>query len=140
MPSWLNRAMRWPCVVHTRYQDPENRDEHGNPVYIEDSYPALVFVSPLAKTEDPTGRSAENAYQIFLDAADVFAHLRPGPRVFPPSGPQPTLDAFSWFELDGLGRVECDGDPSFLVSIRNPSVVHHVEVQARLATSADRGQ
>lgn len=127
--TYLDRSMKVPCTVHTRYPGTE-RDEHGNVIYVEDTYDCLVFCQQQQRAEDGSGRAATGGYIVFFNAADVFAHTKPSGYV--------TLDAFSWLDVTGIGRLEVEAEPSFPVSLLTPTQVHHVEVTASNATTVEQ--
>jgi hypothetical protein len=133
--TFIDPSLTRPCTVHTRTAAPD-KDEHGNVVYVEETYDCLVFAQQVQRQEDPMGRSSEQGYLVFFNAADVYAHAKAAGTTRSWSGqPTPTLDAFSWLEVAGIGRLEVEGDPAFPVSLRTPNHTHHVEVNARRASS-----
>lgn len=133
--TFLDAAMTRACTVHARYPGPD-KDEHGNVVYIEDPYDTLVYATQQQRLETPDGRAAEQGYLVIFNGADVFAHMKPPYALRSTMEPDCSLDAFAWLDVEGIGRLEVEGEPSFLRSLRTPDQVHHVEVQARRATSA----
>ena len=132
--TYLDNALAVPCTVHARYPSPDP-DEHGNVVYVDDPYDTRVYITQQSRSEDPLGRSAEQGYLVVLNAAEVFAHPMPAHALRSLSAPRCSLDAFSWLDVQGIGALEVEGDPSFPTSLRAPDVIHHVEVQARRATT-----
>ena len=127
--SYLDRRLNRPVIVHTRYAD--GRDEHGNVVYAEDSYTSRCYCQIQARMESADGRSSDDMYLVLLPAVDVLAHK-------PPADPteEATLDAFSWLEVDEVGRLEVDGDPAFWRNLSsNGRSVHHVEVMGRRSST-----
>lgn len=136
--TYLDGNLVTPCTVHARYPAVEP-DEHGNVVYEDDAYDTKVHIQQQSRMEDPSGRSAEQGYLVILNAAEVFAHTKPDHAVRSASEPRCTLDSFSWLDVQGIGHLEVEGDPSFTASMRAPEVIHHVEVAARRATTMTPG-
>lgn len=131
--TYLDPALARPCTVHARYPAQET-DEHGNVQYVDDPYEATCFVQQMQRTEDPTGRSASQVYLLIFNALEVFGHMKPK-YARKASEPECSLDSFAWIDVPSIGHLEVEGDPSFPVSLREPTVVHHVEVYASRATT-----
>jgi hypothetical protein len=116
--SYLNRRLVRPVRVYTRH--PAGKDDQGNETYGTDFYDTLCYAQIQSRQESLDGRSSDQLYLVLLRADDVEAH---------------SLDTFSWLDIEGIGRVEVDGDPALWRALSSSSTVHHVEVLARRSSS-----
>lgn len=112
--TFLDRHMVLACTVVNRVEQPEP-DVHGNPVYADaEPIPTMCFVSPRAGIESPDGRGVEQGWTVYL-----------------PSAMAGRVNTFSYLDVEGYGRMECDGEPMVHRSLQPPHWPHHVEVSTR---------
>ncbi len=114
--TYLDRHMQTLCVVTRRVQSGDT-DTHGNPVYVNETVTSRCLVQPGSRMEGTEGRSSQSGYTIFLPP-EMLGHV----------------DAFSRLDVEGYGRLECDGDPAAYRRM-STGAVHHIEVSARRSTA-----
>jgi hypothetical protein len=125
MANYLDRHLVRPVTVHARYA--AGQDEHGNEVYAEHVYDSHCYCQIQSRIEAPDGRSSDQMYLVLLPAADVLAHPSPGG--------MSSLNTFAWLDIDGMGRLEVDGDPAYWRALRDVLHPHHVEVLCRRSST-----